>query len=168
MATEGPVVTEQARALIGMETSSQLGEVTLRELQRYAVAVGDMNPLYFDEEYAGRSAYGGTIAPPNFLTAIIGWHPGPPEEQLTPDGRPAGREYTLPLKGVTRAMGGGQELEFLAPVRPGDSFTRVTKLVDISEKEGKSGRLVIVEAEQRYVNQRGETAVVCRTSTILR
>ncbi len=168
MTNEGTIVTEQARALIGMETSTRLGEITLRELQRYAVAVGDMNPLYFDEEYARASAYGGIIAPPNFLTAIIGWHPGPTEDKLTPDGRPASREYTLPLKGVSRAMGGGQELEFLLPVRPGDSFTRVTKLVDITEKEGKSGPLVIVEAEQRYVNQRGETAVVCRTSTILR
>jgi len=127
-----------------------------------------MNPLYFDEEYARRSAYGGLIAPPNLLTAIIGWEAGPPEAQLSPDGLAAASEFKLPLRGGSRTMGAGQELEFLVPVRPGDSFTRVSKIVDIAERQGRSGRFVLVTSEQRYINQRGEVAVVCRATTIVR
>ncbi len=168
MALEEPLITEEARAFIGKENTVYLGEVTLRDVQRYAVAVGDMNPLYFDEEYARRSAYGGIIAPPNLLTAIISWEAGPPEAELTPDGLPKVSELKLPLREVSRTMGAGQELEFLVPVRPGDRFTRVSKIVDIAEREGRSGRFVLITSEQRYINQRDEVAVVCRASTIVR
>lgn len=168
MAAEEPLITEEARAFIGKEDTVCLGEVTLCGIQRYAVAVGDINPLYFDEEWARRSAYGGIIAPPNFLTAIIGWGSGPSEAELGPDGLPPADELRLPLRGVSRAMGAGQELEFLVPVRPGDRFTRISKIVDMAERGGRSGRFVLITTEQRYVNQKGEVAVICRSSTIMR
>jgi acyl dehydratase len=168
MPDEEPLIGEEARALIGSESTVHLGQQTLRDIQRYAMAAGDMNPLYFDEQYAGHSAYGGLIAPPNFLTAVISWEAGPPGEQLAPDGRPAAAELSVPLRGVSRAMGGGQELEFLVPVRPGDSFSRVSKITDIAERAGRSGRFVLISTEQRYINQRGEVAVVCYGSTIIR
>jgi hydroxyacyl-ACP dehydratase HTD2-like protein with hotdog domain len=63
-------------------------------------------------------------------------------------------------------MGGGQELEFLVPVRPGDRFTRTERVTDIYERESRAGRLVFVVVEQVYRNQRGETAVICRATTI--
>lgn len=168
MAAEGPLITEEALALIGQEDTTYLGEVTLRDIQRYATAVGDMNPLYFDEGYAQRSAYGGIIAPPNFLAAVISWETGPPEDRLHPDGLPVVSEFKLPLRGVSRTMGAGQELEFLVPVRPGDRFRRLSKILDIAERQGRSGRFVIVTSEQRYINQRDEVAVVSRTTTIMR
>lgn len=168
MAVEEPLITDEARAFIGKESTVYLGEVTLREMQRYAMAVGDANPLYFDEEYARRSAYGGLIAPPNMVAAIMGWEAGPAEERLLPDGRPLEGELSLPLRGVSRAMGAGQELEFLAPVRPGDAFTRLSKVTEIVQREGRSGPFVLVTLEQRFVNQGGEVALVCRSSFIMR
>jgi 3-hydroxybutyryl-CoA dehydratase len=39
--------------------------LTLDAIQRYCRAVCDLHPLYFDEEYARRSRYGGLIAPPS-------------------------------------------------------------------------------------------------------
>jgi acyl dehydratase len=168
MPVEEPLVTDEARALIGKETTADLGEVTLRDAQRYAVAVGDMNPLYFDEDLARGSAYGGIIAPPNFLTAVIHWGCGPPEDELRPDGLPPEDELRLPLRGVSRVMGAGQEIECLLPVRPGDRFTRVSKIVDVAEQKGRRGRFVLVTTEQRYVNQRGEVAVVCLSRFIVR
>ena len=168
MAPEEPLITEEARALIGVESTLYLGQVTLRDIQRYAVAVGDLNPLYFDEEYARRSAYGGIIAPPNFLSAIMGWETGPPESELALDGRPEQPELNLNLPGLERVMGAGQEFELLLPVRPGDSFSRLTKITDISERQGRSGRFLLVSTEERYINQNGDVAVVCRASYIIR
>jgi len=168
MAPEEPLITEEARALIGFESTLHLGQVTLRDIQRYAMAVGDLNPLYFDEEYARRSAYGGIIAPPNFLGAVMGWEAGPPESELALDGRPERPELNLNLPGLERVMGAGQEIELLLPVRPGDSFSRLTKITDISERQGRSGRFLLVSTEERYINQNGEVAVVCRASYIIR
>ena len=168
MVADESLITEEAKAFIGKETTLPLGEVTLRDIQRYAVAVGDMNPLYFDEERARESAYGGIIAPPNFLTAVIHWGSGPAESELGPDGLPPQDELRLPLRGVTRAMGAGQEIECRLPVRPGDRFTRVSKIVDMVEQTGRSGRFVLVTTEQRYMNQRGEVAIVCNSRFIMR
>ena len=161
------MIGDDLRALIGSETETFLGEITLREIQRYAAAVGDLNPLYFDEDYARASAYGGIVAPPNYLTAIIGWAAGPPESGLTPDGclpdpiRPI-------LRGMQRAMGAGQELAFGAPVRPGDRITRVSRIAGVTERAGRSGPFVVITFEERYVNQHGSVAVECRASVIVR
>ncbi|NRF50639.1 MaoC family dehydratase N-terminal domain-containing protein, partial [Pseudomonas stutzeri] len=38
--------------------------LTLDAIQKYCRVVGDMHPLYFDEEYARNPPYKGLIAPP--------------------------------------------------------------------------------------------------------
>ncbi len=38
--------------------------LTKEMIQKLAKAIGDLNPLYFDEEYAKKSSFGGLIAPP--------------------------------------------------------------------------------------------------------
>jgi hydroxyacyl-ACP dehydratase HTD2-like protein with hotdog domain len=42
------------------------------------------------------------------------------------------------------------------------------KLVDIVEKTGRSGPLLFLTTERTYTNQRGEVAVVRRSTTIWR
>lgn len=160
------LITPEARALIGRERTVTLGEISLRDSQRYAASVQDDSPRYLDEALAHDTAYGGLIIPPNYLTAIISWGGGPDEEQLGPDGLARTDEDRLPLR-VSRVMGGGQELEFHAPMRPGDSYTRTDRVIDISEREGRSGPLVVVVREQTYHNQHGEVVVVCHTTTLV-
>jgi 3-hydroxybutyryl-CoA dehydratase len=48
-------------------------EVTLTKemIQNFARAIGDMNPLYFDEDYAKKFAYGGLIAPPSIHVMLM-------------------------------------------------------------------------------------------------
>lgn len=167
MTTDGSLITPEARAMIGQERTIDLGEISLRDLQRYAVAAQDSSPRYFDEEIARQTAYEGIVAPPNMLTAIIGWQAGPADDELGADGLARSPEQKIPLR-VTRVMGGGQELEFHAPVRPGDCFTRTDRIVDISEREGRSGPVVITVTEQSYRNQRGEIVVICRSTSLAR
>jgi len=40
-------------------------------IQNFARAIGDMNPLYFDEDYAKKSAYEGLIAPPSIHVMLM-------------------------------------------------------------------------------------------------
>ncbi|HVC31508.1 MAG TPA: MaoC family dehydratase N-terminal domain-containing protein, partial [Steroidobacteraceae bacterium] len=98
-----PLITEAARALIGRVTETYLGEISLRDARRYAIAAGDLNPLYFDEEFARASAYGGLIVPPNMLTAVRAWGAGATEPELAIDGIPDLPEEKLPIA-LTRRM----------------------------------------------------------------
>ncbi|HCG00976.1 MAG TPA: hypothetical protein DEV93_10590 [Chloroflexi bacterium] len=167
MTNEDSLIPAEARRAIGEQRTIELGEISLRDLQRYAVAAQDDSPRYFDVQVAGETAYRGLIAPPNMLTAMIGWEVGPDESALRADGLPQSTERRPPLR-VKRVMGAGQELEFRNPVRPGDRFTRTDKVVEMTQREGRTGPMVITVTEQTYRNQSGEIAVICRSTSIAR
>lgn len=158
---------ESAKACIGRENSMRLGTVVLRDAQRFAMSVGDLNRLYFDEAYARAAGYPGVIAPPTFLAAVLGWEAGPPESELRADGTDLSDTAFIPLDGA-RLMGGGQELEFVRPVRPGDEVTMHRRVVDAERRDGRSGPLTLLKTEKRYVNQDGELLLICRETMILR
>ena len=162
-----PLITEAARALIGKVTETYLGEISLRDARRYAIAAGDLNPLYFDEEFARASAYRGLIVPPNMLTAVRVWGAGATEPELASDGIPDLPEEKLPIR-LTRRMAGGQDLEYHQPVRPGDRITRRGHIVSLEEREGRSGKFVVALREDHYYNERDELLVICRETMIIR
>ncbi len=164
---ESRLINDAARALIGRETETYLGKLSLRDCQRYALATGDLNPLYFDDEYARRSAYGGLIAPPNMLTAVRVWGSGAREDELAADGVVDLPEEKLPIR-LQRRMAGGQELIFHAPVRPGDGITRRGGIISMEERSGRSGDLVVMVREDRYYNEREELLVTCRETVLVR
>jgi acyl dehydratase len=141
-----------------------LGEVAALAFQRYAIAVGDLNPVYFDDGAARAAGYPGIVAPPNFLTSVLGWEPGPPEGELLEDGTEK-RLLAPEIQGL-RLMGGGHELTFGQPVRPGDVVTARRKLVDLYQREAKFGLLTFAVSEIVYQNQRGEHLVTCRETVI--
>src|SRR5579885_3604209 len=123
MTTES-LITDELRAQIGVEGETFVGEITQLDIQRYALSVGDMNPLYFDEAYAKQTPYGGIIAPPNYLTAVITWGVGPEEGELSKDGlglrrneqaeRNARRRRALPRQNDGDRAAGGPQRAVLA------------------------------------------------------
>lgn len=141
-----------------------LGEVTALMFQRYAIAVGDLNPIYFDDGAARAAGHPGVVAPPNFLTSVLGWEPGPSEPDLLEDGTEAG--ILAPEIHGLRLMGGGHELTFGRPVRPGDVVTARRKLVDLYQREAKFGILIFSVSDIVYTDQRGERLVTCRETVI--
>lgn len=153
-------------AWIGREVVQDLGEVDRLLKQRFAVAVGDMNPLYFDAEAARAAGYAGVIAPPHYVTACVsGWLPGPPEADLRPDGTDRGFPW-FPLEGW-QLLGGGHEQQFLQPVYPGDRITVQRVLLDVTERPGRQGAVhTFFRLENRYFNQRAEL-VACTTDTVI-
>lgn len=150
--TKSSLITDEALALIGKETEPVTQEVTAKDIRRFCYAVGDLNPLYLDEEYARQTSFGRTIAPPMFFD--IPTIPEYPLDQLSPDGLP--QSNLMPPLRATRNMAGGNEVEFFQPIRIGDRITRVSKIAEIYEKEGRSGPLVFTVYESRYSNQDGQ------------
>jgi acyl dehydratase len=106
--------------MLGTITSGpRTAPITAKESQRYAQAVGDLNPVYFDEEAARAAGYDGLVCPPTFLDHVT--VEGRPLGELRPDGLFTAAERSA--LAMDRVMFGGQEWDFLAPAHVGDTIT---------------------------------------------
>lgn len=160
------LITDEIRAWIGRQAPPWTIEVTALDVKRFAVATDDRNPLYTDAEQAKQSRYGGLIAPPLFYMAPL--TDPVPEDELRPDGLPYEGRFPIPPTPLPRLMDGGTDIEFFAPIRVGDTLTAHSKIVDIYQKDGRSGPLIFVVRETTYTNQNDEVVVVEKGSSILR
>lgn len=151
------------------EFVGRTGDVTIMEVEkgaikRFADAVGDRNPLYWDEEYARNSRYGSIIAPPGFFGWPTTWTGAMP-------GLARWREQvraTILGSGYSRALDAGIEYEFFRPVRAGDTLAALETIADISEREGKQGKMVLQTTETTYTSQRGDLVAKARVMLIYR
>lgn len=158
---------EDLRAQIGAESVAELGEVSALLVRRYALAVGDFNPLYHDLDYARSRGYGNIVAPPNLVPSLIEWGVGEPEESLLVDGTAGEHLPGLSADGV-RIMGGGEEMEFHAPVTAGTRITQYATLVDVAQRETRSGLMIIATYRNFYCAADGTPLLTCRRSVLLR
>lgn len=142
----------EARKLIGVE--KQLAyEVTRRDIKRFAQAIGDRNPLYYDQNYAQTTKYQTIVAPPLFCHAFA--FEDVPVEDLRPDGSP--KEVDVPLP-AEKMVGGASVYENYIRIKPGDTIQARAKIKDIYAKQGKSGLLYFIVLETCFYNQAGELA----------
>ena len=163
MPPELPYVSEEAWRNLGREQVSVSDPVSPRQIKEYLAGTGDWHPLHRDPEYAEGTAYGGIVAPPLFFLAAC--REVVPEDRLGEDGQY--RDFGVP--GVHgRSLAAGQEYELFAPVRVGDVITTREKVADIQEKNGRSGKLVLVTLETEFENQRGERLASARQTYIFR
>ncbi len=156
-------------SLIPDETKAKIGQllsdpvtvlIDRREAQRYALAVGDANPAYFDEDAAAAAGHRTLTVPPTFAThAIVAPRPVDDlrEDGLWQDGARVRLE-------VERIMFGGEEWDFVEPVYVGDEITAENRLVDLDQKDGSKGPFVRIVRETTFTNQDG--AVVARSRQI--
>lgn len=163
--TEESLISEAARAMVGQVLGKPVhGEVLRKEAERYAHAVGDENPLYFDPAYARAAGYRDVIAPPLILD--IFQHNVVPLTELREDGISKALQTTIPVM-VSRVVAGGEAVEFFQPIYPGDTLTGETRLVSVTEKTGRSGPFVLVVKEATYTNQEGIVVIKSRNTSIV-
>lgn len=138
-----PLLDDRVRGLVGKELVRRTGVVETEAFQRWATAVGDRNPLYFDPEFAREHGYRDVVMPPLFLQDIS--HPIRPLEDLTPDGLPeSGEVYSLlDLPSCPRKMAAGVDVTFHEPIYGGDEVTSSTVVESAEEKHGRSGDFVL-------------------------
>ena len=82
------------------------------------------------------------------------------QSDIGPDGH-AKRGGFLPPVPLPRRMWAGSQFEFHKPLRVGDELTRVSTIHDVSEKSGRTGRLVFVKV--RHEIRRGSEPDVALT-----
>jgi len=142
------MVPDELKQYIGKIDPPHVREVEKGAIRRYADAVGNDNPLYFDEEYASESRYGTIVAPPGFF----GW-----ATQSVPSSEGIiGLMTAMINAGYYRILDGGMSYEFFLPVRAGDILIASPKVKDVTAKEGKSGTMIICNFETTYLNQNGD------------
>lgn len=160
------LISDEARAKIGTELSRATGIVVKKEFQRWAAAVKDRNPLYFDEAYAKSMGYSDITAPPMYVQFVTF---GVADlDRLRPDGIPSGGSGDIPLPKCPRRMAGGEEMYFYAPVYDGDVITAVRTCTDIVQKQGRSGAFVLASWNTTYTNQDGVLVAEIKASMIAR
>jgi len=135
---------EDVIAMIGVEKVRQY-DVTRRDIKRFAQAIGEANPIHFDEDHAKSTRYGTIVAPPLFCQ-IFTFEDVPPN-RLPKDGSPI--EIDVPLS-AQRTVGGGSSYEIFQRVRAGDRITAKSTLKDVVSKEGRSGRLYFIVVETEF------------------
>jgi len=111
--------------------------LTQAQIQAYADASGDHNPIHVDEQFARSTPFGGTIAHGMLVLALIG-------------------EMMHGAFGERWIASGKLKVRFKAPTRPGDTVTASAEL--LKETAGES------EYTVRCANQRGEALIEGRAS----
>lgn len=115
--------------------------VTQEQINRYAKASGDFNPIHLDPEFAAASSFGQIVAHGMLVLAFI-------SEMLTTAFGPAWLE------------GGRLKVRFRAPVYPGEevtTFGHVTKIVSQGEK-------LRVECSVGCLNGKGQEVITGNAS----
>ena len=147
------LVTEEmieAKGVWGDEDTSH--PVTESDIRKWAIATywpDKPPPLYWDEEYARGTKWGGIIAPRDFnpFAWPVDRPPGPPSAGARPGQTPKKGENIL---------NGGQADTWFAPIRPGDVMTRRTRLSHWEERTGRLGLTLFSYTEIAWHNQDGE------------
>lgn len=153
-------------ARVGTVAATATGEVIRRDWQRWAAAVGDHNPLWFDPDYARANGYRDVICPPLYLQyAILGVAP---LSSLRPDGSSGAVSGSLSFPNAPRRMAGGESTTFHLPAYHRDEIEMVRTISSIIEKEGRSGRFVLVTWRTVYHNQNRKLVAEATTSMIAR
>lgn len=143
------LITKALRDSLNVWSEPQVSHpVDCSDLRKWAIAVywPEVPPrLFWDEDYAKTTRWGGIIAPREFNP--FAW----------PAIRPADRA-TKPAKRAVgeRSLNGGQKETYGVPIRPGDVITSKTALVKMEERVGKLGLTLYKYTENRWINQRGE------------
>jgi hypothetical protein len=147
-------------------------------VRRFVQAVMDDDPLYYDDDFAKATKFGGVIAPPLYPVHAFRRSPGSPDpldalkENREADGSSGSGGTSVGLPQIKspykRLLNGGNEIEFYRCLRVGETAVSTSRYVDVSLKEGKSGKLLVVVIETDVRTQDGEPLLLNRQSLIWR
>jgi acyl dehydratase len=147
---QSSLITDEMRQCIGEPRTPRIVQIEHGAIIVFSSAIGDSNPLFTDDIHARGTRYGGITAPPTFLRFVSG----------------EGREL-FAESGLENVLDGGSEWSYFNPVYPGDCITAITTILDLTERDGRLGRMVFVANETVYTNQ-FEQVVAKQRSTIIR
>ena len=142
-----PILNQELKSSIiqqGDNLPSVVKHVTQREINLYAEASGDFNPIHVDEAFAAQTPLGGTIAHGMLILAYVS-------------------EMMTVAFGKSWLSTGKLSVRFKAPARPKDTITISGKVDSIEHKEDAS----YVNCSVEVRNQSGEAVITGEAVTKL-
>lgn len=124
----------------GMNLPEIRKRVTQENINLYAEASQDFNPIHIDEEFARKTPLGGTIAHGMLILAYV-------SQMMT---------FAF---GQSWVVGGKLNVRFKAPARPGDTITVTGKISKIDRNDGQT----MVSCAVLCRNQTGESVITGET-----
>lgn len=140
--------------LVGKEYEPFIFEVEKGRIRMFAQAIGEKNPIYYDESAAVGAGYPSIPVPPTFPFTII---------------MEANQAFMiLEELGIDKArtMHGEQSFTYYGDICAGDVITGQQKVVGQYEKKG--GALQFIVTEIRLKNQRQEHVCDLGTTIVVR
>ena len=130
---EEAVISEELESLLNVEFGPDVYEIEKGMVRKFANAIGDDNPAWNE------------LTPPTFPAALV----------------PTSLIHRLfnaktPLQ---RLLNGSSKLEYLRPIKIGDTISVTAKLTRLRQVPGQEGPTLFMFTEITWVNQRGEVAV---------
>ena len=146
--------------------------VDLTAIMLFASALGETNPIHYDEERAAKTPLGGVIAPPTFAIASAHWDPNyflrgvrripPPKPKPAAPASSAAPAAAGSGGGggggnLTRVLHGEQRFIYHQPMRPGMRLSVTQRPGKSWQKEGKrGGTMHFNESITEYRDEHGE------------
>jgi acyl dehydratase len=133
---------------IGKQSNKVKNEVERGAVKKFAEAIGDPHPIYFDEETGENSRYKANITPPTFPRTF---------EYGVIDG------LNLPNKGLIH---GEQTFHYERPLRVGETIYCYSKVKNYFEKKGNFGEMGFLIVEN-YGEDASGALIFSSSSTIV-
>jgi hypothetical protein len=157
-----------------MTAAARLGH---DELRRFVQGVMETGDVHWDEDVAQASRYGALVAPPLYVLHAVRRPPGSPDplDRLASDPHWDGLDPTVGMVGLPRLdlplqriLNGGTEAEFFCLPKVGDLITAQARYVDIVDREGRSGPMVVATIESLYWAEEDRLLARVRTTLVMR
>ncbi|GMU62016.1 MAG: UPF0336 protein [Myxococcaceae bacterium] len=140
------------RNAVGRTTPPTLHEVEKGAIRRFAEALGDVNPLYFDHEYARASGFSTVTVPPAFPVTFT-----------------AGLELKdllgMPTRNLLLAE---QTIDYERPIVAGDSLLVTSRVHEIAERPSPAGKVEVAVVDDEGRDQEGKVVYRSRRTFVVR
>jgi acyl dehydratase len=133
---------------IGKQSNKVKNVVERGAVKKFAESIGDLHPIYFDEEVGAKSRYGKNIAPPTFPRVF---------DYGVIEG------LNLPNKGLIH---GEQTFHYVRPLLVGEEVYCYSKVKNYFEKKGNFGEMGFLVLESYGDDAAGNT-IFSSTSTVV-
>ena len=137
---------------IGRSSPPTLNEVEKGAIRRFAEALGDFNPMYYDEEYARAAGYPTIVAPPTFPASF---HSAADLRELLGVG----------IKSLLHAE---QAFEYERPIFAGDRIYVATRVAEVLERTGPAGKMDVAVIEDEGRDEEGNLVFKARRTLVVR
>ncbi|MCW2539359.1 MAG: hypothetical protein JWN95_1084 [Frankiales bacterium] len=159
--SEETYISDEMRAIVGKPFNEAVSfPVSRSDIRRWAIAVyyPEVPPrLYWDEDYAKASVYGGIVAPEDFNP--FAWASASPGMTTRRAGFNADYlETTFGIQGpgLKTNLNAGSVTDYGSRMRPGDVISTSAHVLSYTEKSGRMGRMLITIIRTTWTNQSGE------------